>query len=132
MCSRSNSSSDRVAQQPGRRDDHHERAVHVGGVGEPISAEREHAEANDDDRGRVGEGGEDGGPVVPEGSRGRRRPEREPGGDEGQTERRGVGQVVPGGRHKAGRMGEHPASGLGHDKDQIDDESQHQPARSRH
>ena len=70
--------------------------------------------------------------MVPEGSCGRRRPEREPSGDKGQAQRSGVGQIVPGGRNQASRMGEYTASGFHCDKYQVDDESQHEPARSRH
>ena len=121
-----------VAGQSSCRDDHHELAVHVCRVGEPVDAERDHAEAHDHNRRRVREGGEDRGPVVSEGSRCRRRSECKPGGDEGEPERGGVGKIVPRGRHKAGRMSEGPASGFDCDEDQIDDESQYEPARSRH
>ena len=58
---------DRVACQPGRGDDHHQLSVHLGRMGESVGAEGDNAQADDHDRRRVREGGEDRGAVVAEG-----------------------------------------------------------------
>ncbi len=101
-----------VDEEPGNPGCEHPAADDAGRVGEPPDRRPDDPAAEHDEHERVRQGGEHLGAAPAEAPLRRRRPHREPGGEEGQPERERVRDHVRRVGEERQRIGGHPDDGL--------------------